>query len=74
MWTLCGNLCKTEWNLFTIDSHQTTGNNIGAVISMSSSFRFSIVEYVKVLNNVNCLLQLETLTWIEYMYIVHVKT
>lgn len=50
-----------------IDSHQTTGNNIGAVITMSSSFRFLIVEYVKALNNVNCLLQIGTLTWIEYM-------
>ena len=41
-----------------IDSHQTTGNNIGAVTTMSSSFRFLIVEYVNASNNVNCLLQL----------------
>ena len=34
---------------------------------MSSSFRFLIVEYVEALNNVNCLLQLGKLTWIEYM-------
>lgn len=50
-----------------MDSHQTTRNNIGTVITMSSSFRFLIVEYVEALNNVNCLLQLGKLTWIEYM-------
>ena len=50
-----------------IDSHQTTGQNNGAVIAMSSSFRFLIAEYVKMLNSVNCVLHLGTLTWIEYV-------
>ena len=54
-----------------IDRHQTTGNNIGAVITMSSSFRFLIVEYVKVLNT-EC--KLFTAARNTYMDRVHVKT
>ena len=65
-------ICKKQNGIYSlIDSHQSTGNNIGAVITMSSSFRFLIVEYVKVLNT-EC--KLFTAARNTYMDRVHVKT